>query len=144
MTPHVMNGTVGTLAGQPWRYLMITFLTGVPSLSFADRWDCHVDVEVQCSDELCNAYPGDIVSKPPVGATFDTEGNFSICAYAGCYVGKGLATRQGPFLSIAHESATWTDSDIPKPVFIVLDTTDNFGLFKAATFVQPMICKKLK
>lgn len=46
-----------------------------------------------------------------------------------------------PFLSIMQDDVDWTGTNLNKAdVFIVLERKELFGMFKADTFVQPVIC----
>lgn len=108
----------------------------------AEEWTCGVHFESQCADSECSAYgEKDDGNTKPVFAQFDEEGNFRICMYSGCYEGKGLVLTTAPFFSIMQEDAEWTGTNPDETdVFIVLERKELFGMFKASSFVQPIVC----
>lgn len=112
------------------------------SCALAEEWSCGVHFESQCADSKCSAHgEKDDGNTKPVSAHFDDEGNFQICMYSGCYEGKGKVLTTTPFLSIVQDGVEWTGTSPDKTdIFIVLERNELFGMFKASTFVQPMIC----
>jgi len=109
----------------------------------AERWACGVDFISECFDSKCSSYgEKDDGNRKPVFALFDEEGNFQICMYTGCYEGKGQVLTTAPFFSIMKEDVEWTGTNSDNTdVFIVLHRKELFGMFKADTFVQPIVCK---
>ena len=114
----------------------------VSSTAAAEHWACGVHFESQCSESGCSAYGDrDDGNTKPVFAQFDESGNFQICMYTGCFEGQGKVLTTKPFLSITKEGVSWTGTDgEDTDVFIVLERKENIGMFKAASFVQPIIC----
>ena len=122
----------------------------LPSVALSDDsaevWSCSVHFESQCSDSTCVAFgEEDDGNKKPVSALFNEDGYFRICIYTGCYDGKGQVLTTAPFLSIMQEDVEWKGSNPNKTdVFIVLERKELLGMFKADSFVQPIICKVVK
>ena len=129
------------------RYIPAAILSILPWIAMSDvlaeQWACGVHFESQCAYSRCSANgEKDDGNTKPVGAQFDEEGNFLICMYSGCYEGKGKVLTTTPFLSIMQEDVEWTGTNPNKTdVFIVLERNELFGMFKADTFVQPIVCR---
>ena len=110
--------------------------------SEAAGWVCGVHFESQCDASGCAAHgnKGDGNTKP-VSAQFDDQGHFRICMYSRCYEGKGRVLTTSPFLSITQERVTWNGANPDETdIFIVLERKELVGMFKAASFVQPIVC----
>ena len=128
-----------------FKYRLFLLILGwaFSSSAHANSWACRVDFESQCSSDGCAAegFSGDGDTKP-VFAHFDATGMFSLCMYTGCYEGLGKVNTESTFLTISKFNTRWSGTgDHPTDVFIFLDRADGLGMFKAATFVQPIICK---
>lgn len=112
----------------------------------AEEWVCGVHFESQCTESRCSAHGDkDDGNTKPVFAQFDDEGNFRLCMYSGCYEGKGRVLTTDPFLSIVQEQVKWTGTNPDyTDIFIVLQRNELIGMFKAISFVQPILCEVIK
>ena len=123
--------------------LIVFSWVALTSLAVAEEWSCGVHFESQCFESACSAdgHKDDGNTKP-VFAQFDDSGKFLICMYSGCFEGKGRVLTTSPFLSIMKERVSWTGTNARETdVFIVLERNELIGMFKADTFVQPIVCE---
>ena len=129
------------------RIVCLIFIWSQLFSAIAEEWSCHVDFESQCTIDPhgCSAYGAkNDGNTKPVFARFDTEGNFRVCMYTGCYEGKGVVHTTEPYLSISKNRVNWTGTQGESTnVFIFLDRKENIGAFKAISFVQPIICAEI-
>src|SRR5687767_3271910 len=106
-------------------------LVSVPS--GADSWGCKPDVEVQCTAEACSI--GEDQGFIPIGVSFDSRGNFSVCAYSGCWNGRGKVVSASPFLVITKARVDWSDPNQRvegrEDVSIALSSRDQVVMVKA-------------
>jgi len=110
----------------------------------ADAWTCRNDIEVQCGPKACSVSKGGEFT--PMNVSFDSNGTFSVCAYSGCWEGKGKAVWNEPFLVISQKQVDWSDPnrriDGREDILIAFSSTDRLALVKAGGFVLPMHCTK--
>jgi len=71
----------------------------LPGFSCTAEWDCKPDVEVQRTSEACSVAKDQ--GTIPIGLSFDSHGTFSLCAYSGCWEGKGKVVQSRHF-SLSH------------------------------------------
>lgn len=117
-------------------------LISVPS--GADSWACKPDLEVQCTAESCSV--GEDQGVIPIEVSFDSRGNFSLCAYSGCWKGRGKVVSVSPFLVITMERVDWSDLNQRvegrEDVLIALSPRDKVVMVKAGSISMPMRCSK--
>ncbi|TQV70670.1 hypothetical protein FKG94_20270 [Exilibacterium tricleocarpae] len=126
--------------------LLMMLMPAFKCLAQPDEWICRIDFESQCTvSKGCDALGSkDDGNTKPVVAEFDATGKFSLCMYSGCYEGEGTVHTTEPFLSISKIKAKWTGTgEHDTNVFIVLDREEKLGMFKAASFIQPIICGEI-
>ena len=87
--------------------ILAASLTLTSALSHSAAWECKPDVELQCTAKSCSVSPDQGVI--PIGLSFDSHGTFSLCAYSGCWEGKGKVVSASPFLVISAEKVDWSD-----------------------------------
>ena len=116
----------------------------LPGLSCAAEWDCKPDVEVQCTIESCSLAKDQ--GAIPIGLSFDSHGTFSLCAYSGCWEGKGKVVSVSPFLVITLGNVDWSDPNQRvegrRNVLIAFSTKDQIAMVKAGSLSMPMRCSK--
>ena len=119
-------------------------LMSLPGLSCAATWNCAPDVEVQCTVESCEVM-GD-QGTIPIQLSFDTRGTFSLCAYSGCWEGKGKIVSVSPFLVITLGNVDWSDPNQRiegrEDVLIAFGVNDRVAMVKAGSISMPMRCSK--
>lgn len=129
---HIINFVIKSIFG-----LLMVF-----SHVFAESWQCENDVELQCSQRQCE------VSKKgeftPMSVSFDDQGNMSVCAYSGCWEGRGDVLIHQNFLMLAASqlelSTAKGSTESQENISISLDRTDNVVLLKAGAFAHPLHC----
>jgi hypothetical protein len=117
----------------------------LPGLSCAANWNCAPDVEVQCTVESCEVMEDQ--GTIPIGLSFDTRGVFSLCAYSGCWEGKGKVVSVSPFLVITLGNVDWSDPNQRvegrEDVLIAFGAKDQVAMVKAGSISMPMRCSKM-
>ena len=117
----------------------------LPGLSCAAEWECEPDVEVQCTIKSCSVAEDQGII--PIGLSFDSHGTFSLCAYSGCWEGKGEVVSVLPFLVITLGNVDWSDLgqrvEGREDVLIAFDAKDHVVMVKAGSIAMPMRCKKM-
>ena len=119
-------------------------LTLASALSHSAAWECKPDVEVQCTAKSCSVSPDQGVI--PIGLSFDSHGTFSLCAYSGCWEGKGRVVSASPFLVISAEKVSWSDPNRRvegrEDVLIAFSPRDRIAMVKAGSLSLPMRCSQ--
>jgi len=113
----------------------------------ADAWQCDTDLEVQCYDGSCSART-EADGFIAIGLQFDSTGNFSMCAYSGCWKGKGSVASTKPFLIIWKAQVDWSDPNRRvegrEDVLIAFHRQDQLAVVKVGTIATPLHCSKEK
>lgn len=127
-----------------WHIVIALGVLSVTTDLYADTWGCKNDVEIQCGDVSCaTTKSGEFT---PMDVRFDTRGKFSVCAYSGCWDGKGHVETSESLVMIHKARANWSvpneAADMREDVSIMFSTTDRIALIKAGMFVLPMHCVK--
>ena len=124
------------------------FLISLPFLLAAEAsradWHCSNDVEVQCSERTCTANnKGDFT---PMDVSFSSTGEFSVCAYSGCWEGMGQMLSTAPYLVIWKPQAHWSNpgesNENREDVIFALSLSDQIAVLKVGGFAQPLHCSK--
>lgn len=120
----------------------IVFLL-LPALALASDWHCrNRDMEIQCGSGRCKASPADEFT--PFDIRIKTDGSMDICAYSGCWIGKGKMVRSGKHIMVSGHKLNWTGTNPGSADFIVaIDQSDNVGFIKGEGFAMPIICSKI-
>lgn len=124
--------------------LLAVFLACYPLLSQASGWKCQPDVEVQCTTNACSVLPD--AGGIPIGLSFDSRGNFSLCAYSGCWESKGEVVSASPFLVIASARVDWSGPNAKaedrEDILIAFSPGDHVAMVKAGSLALPMRCSE--
>lgn len=121
--------------------LAFSFLFGPAANPSVDSWQCRNDIEIRCDAGKCQAEE----SFTPMSVSFDDAGKMSVCAYSGCWEGKGTVFNSGDFLMLSGQNlkfSTADSADMNEDIAITFDRKDNVALLKAGSFAQPLICEK--
>lgn len=122
---------------------MLTLATGSTCVR-AETWHCQNDIEVQCNPKSCSVSEGGKFT--PANVSFDSNGKFSVCAYSGCWKGKGKVVSNEPFFVISQKQVDWSDPNRKiegrEDILIAVSFTDDIALVKAGELAQPMRCHK--
>jgi len=124
--------------------IITIFLFSLPAIAFSSAWRCrNNDLEIHCNSGTCQASPAD--SFTPFDITITDAGDMDICAYSGCWLGRGKVMRSGKHILVSGQGLVWTGTDPDKADFIVaLDRSDKVGFIKGAGFAMPIHCKEVK
>ncbi len=107
-------------------------------------WNCRNDIEVMCSNRGCGVIQGDDFT--PVDVRLLNDGSIDVCAYTGCWSGKGTVTKDGSFTIFIGKKFKFSSApsdDKAEDISVVVDERDNVAVMKNSVFAQPLICKKL-
>jgi hypothetical protein len=107
---------------------------------FSSEWNCHnKDLEIHCDANKCEASDG----FTPFDISVSTNGLMSICAYSGCWEGKGKVLKSGGHILVSGNKLKWTGNTPSSANFMVaLDTMDKIGFIKGEGFAMPIICSQ--
>ena len=126
-------------------YLLLILLNTVLSFSVnATTWNCRNEkFESKCDNRSCSV-EDEIGSFTPLDVTFSDEGEMSICAYSGCWDGKGKVLANSPYLVLLGTELSWSNSssDDKQDVLIGLDIQNKIATVQVQSFVQPLVCKQ--
>ena len=77
--------------------------------------------------------------------SFNSAGEFSVCAYSGCWKGKGKVYSDPPFLVISKAMTEWSfepNRDSRRAdILIAFDSSDQVAMVKAQGFAHPFNCE---
>jgi hypothetical protein len=111
--------------------------------SSAEGWSCGPDLEVWCTAESCSA--SEDQGAIHIFLQFDTRGKFLLCAYTGCWEGKGKVVSSSPFLVITKKQVDWSDpnqrEEGREDVLIAFSPSDKVAMVKAGSIAMPMRCE---
>jgi hypothetical protein len=107
----------------------------------AAEWRCSNNFESQCLAGACSVETVQ-GSFTPLDIRFDDTGYVEVCAYSGCWRGKGKVIARAPFLTLVGEDVPWS---MPAPndsvnIVISLNAKERVGTLQAGGFVQPFSC----
>lgn len=120
--------------------LSIVYLGGIPFWVSAQGWRCFNDIEVRCYDAHCLAFDNDDFT--PLSVDFDESGKLSVCAYSGCWQGRGHILSAQPYFVIFAEDLKWNNpyAENTENVLISLNRKSNIAILQVDFFNQPLIC----
>ena len=105
-------------------------------------WHCRNDFEVRCNDGTCIVV--DRQESSTMDVSFNYSGEFSVCAYSGCWSGTGSVLSTSPFFVISKQDAEWSFQPNRKSnaenVLIAFDPKDKVASVKVGGFVHPFTC----
>ncbi len=123
-------------------FIWAASLMFVSQLSRAEDWTCGPDLEVQCTAESCAVSEDQGVIR--IYLSFESDGNFLLCAYSGCWEGKGKVVSSSPFLVITKKQIDWSDPNQRvegrEDVLIAFSPSDKVVMVKAGPIAMPMRC----
>lgn len=111
----------------------------LPSLAGAAEWRCrNSDMEITCISGKCSPSDG----FTPMDVTFSDKGAMSICAYSGCWEGKGKLLTSGDHLLLSGHKLQWTGT-IPETgdFLIALDKSSGIATINGCGFAMPLACR---
>lgn len=107
----------------------------------AEAWECTSEVEVWCDGTSCRARP--LEETTPLSIHADEAGAFSVCAYSGCWEGKGEIYRHRGRVLLTAENVPFSSGNAGSATSITLliGTQDGTGFVRAGGLATPLICK---
>jgi uncharacterized low-complexity protein len=109
--------------------------------STAREWTCrNADFEITCGEGKCGA----AASFTPMSVSLSATGKLAVCAYSGCWEGRGKIVRHGNFRVFIGTRLAWSNpSGGPGAAdfAVVLDTSDKVAVLKGAGYAHPMTCE---
>ena len=124
-------------------YLLISMMmAAVAPSSDTINWQCVNSVEIWCDKGSCSAKAhGEIT---PLAVSMRSNGEFSVCAYTGCWQGVAEASNfKRRWLWVADDvsfSSQENDPFFQVDISIFLDEGD-VGFVRAGGLATPLICK---
>ncbi len=106
--------------------------------AFSSSWNCrNHDLEIRCNSSKCETSNG----FTPFDISINISGALSICAYSGCWKGKGKVMKSGNHFLISGTKLKWAGTNTGTANFIVaVDTRDKVGFVKGEGFAMPTTC----
>ena len=123
--------------------LTVAVLAFLSATASGAEWRCRNSVEIHCTEGTCKAIDREETSTMDV--SFNYDGEFSVCAYSGCWSGRGQIHLDRQFLFIWKERAEWSfepDRESRRSdVLIAFDQSDQVALVKVGGFAHPFNCE---
>ena len=106
--------------------------------AYAKGWHCeNKNFEANCSGGKCQVS----TSFTPMSISVSDKGNFSACAYSGCWEGKVSVQQSAGFLIYTAKNLPFSSADNSSNVLLAIDISDNIGTIKVSSFVMPVQCR---
>ena len=107
-----------------------------------DAWDCANEIEVWCSVDSCDAKSAEETT--PMSITARRDGEFSVCAYTGCWEGKATVTdHAGRLMWVGDGAAFSTRPDgFVADVTLLIIEKDGVGFVRAGGIASPLLCSR--
>ena len=114
--------------------------------AYAESWQCKNDMEIRCANGKCSTPAKDGFT--PMSISFNDSGSISVCAYSGCWEGRGVVNKTKSFLSVTGHNLRFSTSPnnvrMREDILIALDRRDNIATLKVGGFAHPLICTAAK
>lgn len=119
--------------------LSLVALAVLSQISFAKTWNCrNTDFEIRCDAKSCEAEK----DFSPVIVSVADNNSVDVCAYSGCWGGKGVVSRKGGHVLVSAAGLKWTSNPKSTASFMIgIDTADQVGFVKGGGFAMPLHCK---
>lgn len=122
---------------------LVLLLTGAALPVQADEaWHCRNEFEIRCRAGACSLVPeGEFT---PLSVAFDSTGSISVCAYTGCWDGRGRAEGDDRFLTVSARGLPFSTASEEDPrradVALLFDRETAVALLHADGFALPLNC----
>ena len=106
-----------------------------------DVWACENQIEVWCAVDGCAAKAEDETTPLDIWARSDT-GQFSICAYTGCWEGQAEVTEARERLLWAADGVEFTSGQggFAADVSLMIVKKDGVGFIRVGGLATPLLC----
>lgn len=106
-----------------------------------DQWVCANDIEVWCTVDSCAAKPEAETTPMAVSATGD--GQFSVCAYSGCWEGETAPSNVGGRILWAADGVPFTTNEAATAdVSLMIVARDGVGFVRVGAIASPLLCRR--
>lgn len=106
-----------------------------------DRWACSNDVEVWCAVDSCAARPEGETT--PMAISARADGEFSVCAYSGCWEGKAKPANIAGRLLWAADDVPFSsppDGGFTADVSLLIVAAEGVGFVRVGGIASPLLC----
>lgn len=110
---------------------------------YGAQWSCtNPDIEVMCSEKKCESH----TDFTPMSVTFEERGALSICAYSGCWEGRGEIRTFHEYRIIRGNNLPFSTSHaLSHEAFILLlNTHDHSAMIQGGGFSMPLRCERTR
>lgn len=100
-------------------------------------------LEIQCDSTGCNAESSSSVTSMQL--TLNNLGDYSACAYSGCWEGQAEVLQTDSHLILHSHEAPFVSGDSKTneaSLVISVDLADNIAVLKVDSFAQPLQCRQ--
>ena len=106
-----------------------------------DVWACTNQVEVWCTVDSCAAKKAEETT--PLSVSMRRDGDFSVCAYTGCWEGKAHVADLAGRLVWAADAAQFSskpEGGFEADVSILMVEKDGVGFVRVGGLATPLLC----
>ncbi|WDI30465.1 hypothetical protein PUV54_10900 [Hyphococcus flavus] len=124
-----------------WMLAFATIISSSKSEVPADTWLCKNDIEVWCTlNDGCDAKNADETTPMSIAASRD--GEFSVCAYTGCWEGDTRITQNaGRIMWAADDVPFSTQPDgFRTNITLMIIEHEGVGFVRAGSIASPLVC----
>ena len=121
--------------------LIAAFLSSSKSEIPPDIWSCANDVEVWCAVDGCAAKEEGETT--PMSINARRSGEFSVCAYTGCWEGRTTVTDTAGRLLWAANGVPFSsqpDGGFKADVSLLIIESDGVGFVRVGGIASPLLC----
>lgn len=110
----------------------------LPVVTYATEWRCrNNDMQITCTSEKCSTSD----SFTPMDVNFNDRGSMSICAYSGCWEGKGKVLKSEDHILLSGHKLIWSGATHGSGDFMIaLDKDNRIAVINGGGFAMPLIC----
>ncbi len=114
----------------------------MPAFAFAADWSCRKnDLEITCTSGKCTKSD----AFTPISVDFNDHGSINICAYSGCWEGKGKVLKSENHLLLSGHKLAWSGTTNDSGDFMIaLDSSSGIAVIDGVGFAMPLICNSGK
>lgn len=118
-------------------FIAVLLLMATPA--FAKGWTCrNNDLEVTCTSEKCATPEG----HTPISVNVKDDGFMNICAYSGCWEGKGKIFKSGNHVLISGQKLSWSGTAHGRGDFMIaFDRNNGIAVINGEGFAMPLLCQ---
>ncbi|NNE40917.1 MAG: hypothetical protein HKN14_08355 [Marinicaulis sp.] len=112
-----------------------------PAAAPKDIWNCTNQVEVWCTVDSCAARKADEIT--PLAVQARATGEFSVCAYTGCWEGIGTVANNNGRISWAADDVAFSsqpEGGFDADISIMIVEKEAVGFVRVAGLATPLLC----